>query len=253
VATSPPGLNHIRARVPPRPRRPRATHYRPPRRSAAPPLGGRHRAAPSAWKQQPSDIGRQHVTPCAPAAVPRKHWRTVGSAMRRQTTAAGYSGGEQRRLSPAQELWPRGSRRSRIASPAVVPGWARTVLGRVAADTSSNVACGGRGALSGRQDPPAAGCWRAAARCTPVTSHRPVLAGCSAPRPASGIYMLRAYIPPRYTLRTCWGRWSTCSRATWKRQRRRPPRDPVVGGLRSPRWPASRPGVRSTGSPGVWG
>jgi hypothetical protein len=45
VATSPPGLNHIRARVPGR-RRPRATHYRPPRRSAAFPLGGRHRAAP---------------------------------------------------------------------------------------------------------------------------------------------------------------------------------------------------------------
>jgi hypothetical protein len=77
VATSPPGLNHIRARVPPRPRRPRATHYRPPRRSAAPPLtaprcpfarraeaGGRWptprggASQQARWLMLPRDLGR---------------------------------------------------------------------------------------------------------------------------------------------------------------------------------------------------
>jgi hypothetical protein len=60
--------------------------------------------------------------------------RTVGSATRRQTTVAGYSGGEQWRTSPAQGLRPRRSRRSRTATRRSCPagqgrcsgGWRRT-------------------------------------------------------------------------------------------------------------------------------
>jgi hypothetical protein len=72
----------------------------------------------------------------------RGHWRTVGSPRRRQTTVARYSGGEHRRMRPPQELRSRRSRRSRTATRAGAPNAAKTPLGRVAADTSSDGACG---------------------------------------------------------------------------------------------------------------
>jgi hypothetical protein len=72
----------------------------------------------------------------------RGHWRTVGSPRRRQTTVARYSGGEHRRMRPAQELRSRRIRRSRTATRAGAPNAAKTPLGRVAADTSSDGACG---------------------------------------------------------------------------------------------------------------
>ena len=59
----------------------------------------------------------------------------VGSPTRRQTTAARYAGGEHGRTGAPQELRPRRSRRSRTATRTVVPGRAKTTLGRVARDT----------------------------------------------------------------------------------------------------------------------
>jgi hypothetical protein len=49
---------------------------------------------------------------------------------------------EHRRTDPARELRSRRSRRSRTATGATEPGLAKTVFGRVAADTSSDGACG---------------------------------------------------------------------------------------------------------------
>jgi hypothetical protein len=66
------------------------------------------RACACAWKEQPHGacaLARNRATRPIDA-----RGRTVGSATRRQTTAAGHSGAEQRRTSPAQGLRPRRSK-----------------------------------------------------------------------------------------------------------------------------------------------
>jgi hypothetical protein len=95
----------------------------------------------SMWKEQPrTESARSRATeqlarsvgagaPLARQCGGRPRWRR-------------HSGGEEWRTVSAQELRPRRSRRSRTASRARAPGRARTVLGRVAADTSSDGACG---------------------------------------------------------------------------------------------------------------
>ena len=87
------------------------------------------------------------------------HRRTVGSPRRRPTTVARYSGGEHRRPIRRRSCG-RGGRRSGTATPARVPGRAKTMLERVARDTPRRRSLRSLRGRVRRQDPPATDCGR---------------------------------------------------------------------------------------------